>query len=94
MTNYVQVKNIGRNGAEIYRKPSFDVRRYDLASVGRYKVNKKLDVISRAIGYHLAEDLVNKDTGEVILPAETLINYSTPLGNTVKYLKTTANISA
>ena len=54
MTNYVQVKNIGRNGAEIYRKPSFDVRRYDLASVGRYKVNKKLDVISRAIGYHLA----------------------------------------
>ncbi|MGI6728653.1 MAG: DNA-directed RNA polymerase subunit beta [Bacilli bacterium] len=65
----------------------FDVRRYDLASVGRYKVNKKLDVISRAIGYHLAEDLVNKDTGEVILPAETLINYSTPLGNTVKILE-------
>jgi DNA-directed RNA polymerase subunit beta len=56
----------------------FDVRRYDLAAVGRYKINKKLDVVNRAIGYHLAYDLLNKDTGEVILEAGTEISYSTP----------------
>ena len=54
----------------------FEVRRYDLASVGRYKVNKKLDVVSRAIGHRLAHDVVNKETGEVILPAGTLISYN------------------
>ena len=30
----------------------FDTRRYDLASVGRYKVNKKLDVMSRIETYN------------------------------------------
>ena len=54
----------------------FEGRRYDLASVGRYKVNKKLDVVSRAIGHRLANDVVNKETGELILPAGTLISYS------------------
>ncbi len=53
----------------------FDIRRYDLASVGRYKVNKKLDVIQRAIGHRLAEDFINTETGEVILPAGTEISY-------------------
>ena len=52
----------------------FDVRRYDLARVGRHKVNKKLDVIQRAIGHKLAEDLVNKYTGEVIIPAGTEVD--------------------
>ena len=52
----------------------FEVRRYDLASVGRYKVNKKLDVVQRAIGNKLANDLVNKYTGEVIVPAGTEID--------------------
>ena len=53
----------------------FEVRRYDLAKVGRYKLNKKLDVVARAIGHTLAEDVINKETGEVILPAGTEINY-------------------
>ena len=50
----------------------FDTRRYDLASVGRYKVNKKLDVLERLVGLglnkcHLARPLnvLNKDTLEV-----------------------------
>ncbi len=52
----------------------FDNRRYDLASVGRYKVNKKLDLITRLetlvnTRYKLAveEDLVNPETGEVVI---------------------------
>ncbi len=50
----------------------FDNRRYDLASVGRYKVNKKLDVINRLETYQgkmvLAKDLVDSETGEVLFP--------------------------
>ena len=54
----------------------FEVRRYDLASVGRYKVNKKLDVVDRAIGHRLADSLVDNESGEVILPEGTLISYN------------------
>lgn len=54
----------------------FDVRRYDLADVGRYKVNKKLDVIARAVGFALAYDIIDPETGEVILPKGTKIQYS------------------
>lgn len=57
----------------------FDNRRYDLASVGRYKVNKKLDVLDRIlhIGFDrcwLAADLADPETGEVVFPARTVIS--------------------
>ena len=42
----------------------FDAFRYDLAKVGRYKFNKKLNVIDRLLGCRLAEDI--KVNGEVI----------------------------
>ena len=45
----------------------FDAKRYDLAEVGRYKINKKLDVLNRIHGKQLANDLVDPETGEVIL---------------------------
>jgi DNA-directed RNA polymerase subunit beta len=65
----------------------FDVRRYDLADVGRYKVNKKLDVITRAVGHHLADDIIDPETGEVILPKGTLVDYNEdPAKNTVDIL--------
>ena len=38
------------------------------------KVNDKLDVVKRAIGNRLAEDLINAETGEVILEAGTEIS--------------------
>ena len=44
----------------------FDPRRYDLAKVGRYKFNKKLSLRNRIRNHILAEDVVNKNTGEVI----------------------------
>ncbi len=53
----------------------FEVRRYDLAKVGRYKVNKKLDVVARAVGHRLANDLINTNTGEVILEKGTEITH-------------------
>ncbi|RXT58525.1 DNA-directed RNA polymerase subunit beta [Lacticaseibacillus chiayiensis] len=44
----------------------FDPKRYDLASVGRYKVNKKLSLKTRLLNQVLAETLADPDTGEVI----------------------------
>ena len=55
----------------------FEIRRYDLASVGRYKVNKKLDCIARIKPYKdkavLAEDIIDDETGEVIYPKGDVI---------------------
>ena len=42
----------------------FDAFRYDLAKVGRYKFNKKLNIIDRLLGCRLAEDI--KVDGEII----------------------------
>ncbi len=44
----------------------FDPRRYDLAKVGRYKFNKKLALKNRVVGLTLAEDAIDRSTGEVI----------------------------
>ncbi len=44
----------------------FDPKRYDLAYVGRYKMNKKLDIKNRLLNQTLAETLVDKETGEVL----------------------------
>ncbi|CCV64850.1 DNA-directed RNA polymerase subunit beta [Alteracholeplasma palmae J233] len=58
---------------EFIRVRLFDRRRYDLAAVGRYKFNKKLDVLARAENTFLAEDLINKETGEVVFAKDTEI---------------------
>ena len=52
----------------------FDVRRYDLAKVGRYKFNKKLAFRNRITGFALAEDVVDVTTGEVVAEAGTVIS--------------------
>ncbi|MDF2036799.1 DNA-directed RNA polymerase subunit beta [Cytobacillus oceanisediminis] len=44
----------------------FDPKRYDLANVGRYKINKKLHIKNRLFGQKLAETLVDPETGEII----------------------------
>jgi len=51
----------------------FDPKRYDLASVGRYKINKKLDFGERLFGCVLHSDLVDEQTGEVLLEAQTKV---------------------
>ena len=51
----------------------FDPKRYDLASVGRYKINKKLDFGERLFGSTLQSDLVDEQTGEVLLSSGTKV---------------------
>ena len=51
----------------------FDPRRYDLAKVGRYKFNKKLNLKNRVTGQVLAEDVVSAVTGEVVAEKGTKI---------------------
>ena len=59
------------NATQLIESTFFDNKRYDLASVGRYKLNKKLGWRSRLEGTVLAEPLVDESTGEIILPEGT-----------------------
>ena len=52
----------------------FDARRYDLAKVGRYKYNKKLCLADRITGRMAAEDIIDNETGEVIVEKDTQIS--------------------
>ncbi len=45
----------------------FDPRRYDIAKVGRYKYNKKLNLAYRLPGCRAADTIVNPETGEVLV---------------------------
>jgi DNA-directed RNA polymerase subunit beta len=47
----------------------FDPKRYDLANVGRYKINKKLHIKNRLFEHRLAETLVDPATGEILAEA-------------------------
>jgi len=51
----------------------YDPKRYDLAGVGRYKVNKKLRLAERISGEKLARDVVCVSTGEVLAEAGTRV---------------------
>lgn len=44
----------------------FDPKRYDLAHVGRYKMNKKLNIKNRLFNQVLAETIADPETGEVL----------------------------
>ncbi|WP_069366440.1 DNA-directed RNA polymerase subunit beta [Salisediminibacterium beveridgei] len=52
----------------------FDPKRYDLASVGRYKMNKKLHIKNRLFNQKLAETLIDPDTGEILAEEGTVID--------------------
>ncbi len=45
----------------------FDPKRYDLAKVGRYKYNKKLGLSNRLTGTVAAEDVLDPNTGEILV---------------------------
>ena len=61
------------NAASLLHSQFFDPRRYDLAAVGRYKITKKLGWKRRILGRILAEDLVDLESGEILLPADQII---------------------
>ncbi|NPV54075.1 MAG: DNA-directed RNA polymerase subunit beta [Firmicutes bacterium] len=47
----------------------FDPKRYDLAAVGRHKINKKLAMGNRLVGLRPASDIVDSATGKVLVAA-------------------------
>ena len=49
----------------------FDKFRYDLQKVGRYKFNKKLNVLARLLNQKIAEDI--KDGRKIVVPKGTVI---------------------
>ena len=52
----------------------FDKRRYDLAGVGRYKINKKLALGARIKGHTAFFDITDKETGELLAAAGEYID--------------------
>ena len=52
----------------------FDPKRYDLMRVGRYKFNKKLSLATRIQDHVAAEDIVNPETGEVMVKGGDVIS--------------------
>ena len=52
----------------------FDPKRYDLANVGRYKMNKKLHIKNRLFNQTVAETLVDPETGEILAEQGSLID--------------------
>ncbi len=51
----------------------FDHKRYDLARVGRYKFNKKLGMENRAAGKVAASNIIDEETGEIIVSEGEII---------------------
>lgn len=64
------------NAKQLLEQLLFDPKRYDLATVGRYKLTKKIGWKRRLLGKQLAEPLVDKETGEVLVPADVTIEAS------------------
>ena len=56
------------NARQLLETLFFDPRRYDLATVGRYKLTKKLGWRRRLLGKVLAEPVVDVETGEIVFP--------------------------
>ena len=54
----------------------FDPKRYDLASVGRYKFNKKTGVADRLVGQTLSRPAVSMITGEIVFDAGERMDYA------------------
>ena len=58
------------NAQQLLDNLFFDPRRYDLAAVGRYKLTKKLGWRRRVLAKTLAEPVIDKSTGEIVLPKD------------------------
>lgn len=52
----------------------FEPRRYDLSRVGRFKYNQKLSIANRITGQIAAENIINSETGEILVNAGEVIS--------------------
>jgi len=62
------------SASTLLRSLFFDPRRYDLAGVGRYKLNKKLAIRRRMMDTTAAQDVIDPETGEIVCAAGEFIN--------------------
>ncbi|RXJ03030.1 DNA-directed RNA polymerase subunit beta [Anaerobacillus alkaliphilus] len=62
------------NAKSLLESRFFDPKRYDLANVGRYKINKKLHIKNRLFNQRLAETLIDPETGEVLAEEGVIID--------------------
>ncbi len=69
----------------------FDPKRYDLAAVGRYKMNKKLHLKHRLFNQSLAEPIVDVETGEIAAEEGTVLDRRN-LDKIIDVLESNANI--
>ena len=61
------------NAQQLLDSLFFDPKRYDLATVGRYKLTKKLGWKRRIRGRVLADPIVDQSTGEIVIPAKEVV---------------------
>lgn len=62
------------NARTLFENLFFDPKRYDLAHVGRYKLDKKLGARRRLLYRKLSEPVVDFTTGEILAEAGTLLD--------------------
>ena len=62
------------NAESLITNMLFDPKRYDLARVGRYKYNLKLQIKDRIKGHELASDVVDPRTGEIMANAGDIVS--------------------
>lgn len=79
------------NAKSLLESRFFDPKRYDLANVGRYKINKKLHIKNRLFNQRVAETLVDPETGEIIVEAGQLLDRRL-LNKLIPYLENGINI--
>ena len=65
------------SATNLFNSLFFDPKRYDLMRVGRYKYNKKLAIATRIHNHIAAEDIVNPQTGEVMVKKGEAIDLDT-----------------
>jgi len=63
-----------KNTRQLIYRLLLDPKRYDLAKVGRYKINRKLNFEDRVLGKITAEDIVDPNNNKIIVKAEEKIN--------------------
>lgn len=63
-----------RNTRQLIHRLLFDPKRYDLAKVGRYKINRKLSFGDRILNKTVAHDIFDPDSKKIIIKAEDRIN--------------------
>jgi DNA-directed RNA polymerase subunit beta len=66
-----------RNTRQLIYRLLLDPKRYDLAKVGRYKINRKLNFGDRILGKIIAEDIIDPGNNKIIVKAEEKINQKT-----------------